>query len=765
MNKKIISLLSALSLSVPVLALAACGDKNDADKKPTNTAVLDSIRLNSDPEQKLNVGDVDMIIYDAKADGKVIKNGVSFTSSDPNVVTVDEFGNVEAVGVGTATVTLTLKNNDKVTSKVKYDVGKTFFMTKPGYFNGNAELSTAELYNWIRINEGEQTQVLVSECSEYWYFSTTLEHSGNTGQDSSGRWGIGSFLVDSGHELGNVMMWLGMKPVNHAEKKYTPYVGGWRVMSGGMDKEIEINETLANASVATYEIIRNGIDHYCTITVGDTVAKYVYTTPGLAGVPTYPGIYSQRQELYASEFTAVSGKEAVQEKLNNFQVAQSVEIDGLTDVLFAGEKYQLKSTVSPSYTYNKGVNYTLKEAVEGVQLSEQGELTIGADVTGDVTVVATAVSNAEATAERTYTVTAKATSTHALFDTAAAVGTGYTLTETGVNYTASGNTYLPLNAKASKWAVTYTTALTAGNVGVYGATNGLIDYVGATVTNGALVYGAKGNQKTIACNTAATNTVTVIRDGSFYMIVVNGRLVDRLYAPTAGDTIPVIAGDGAVGSLTDLALVTDATAVDALIAAYPFTVGKYVTMGDGTYTIASMAFNENIGNDINWPPVNNYENGLKFADTLTGDYTIEFTMSGINPLAKDGKIDSKVLVYLRSETKTSSLQFVIKGDTADKTNAKVTFCPNLNDATWTEYDMPEGIDLLGDDPVTVKIVKKGDVVELYLNGVRVFEGNPGLTNAGYWNAETECTPGIGTYYCGVTVSGVSLTVPTESVED
>ena len=78
MNKKIISLLSALSLSVPVLALAACGDKN-TDTKPTNTVALDSIRLNSDPEQKLNVGDVDMIIYDAKADGKVVKNGVDFT--------------------------------------------------------------------------------------------------------------------------------------------------------------------------------------------------------------------------------------------------------------------------------------------------------------------------------------------------------------------------------------------------------------------------------------------------------------------------------------------------------------------------------------------------------------------------------------------------------------------------------------------------------------------------------------------------------------
>ncbi len=765
MNKKIISLLSALSLSVPVLALAACGDNKGADTKPTNTAALDSIRLNSDPEQKLNVGDVDMIIYDAKADGKVVKNGVDFTSSDPNVVTVDEFGNVEAVGVGSATVTLTLKNNDKVTSKVKYDVSKTFFMTKPGFVNGNAELSTAELYDWIRIKEGEQTQVLVSECSEYWYFSTTLEHTGRTGQDSSGRWGVGSFRVDSGSSLGEVMMWFGMKPTNHAEKKYTPYVGGWRVMSGGIDPEIEIDDPIANSAIATYEIIRNGVDHYCTITVGDTVSKYVYTTPGLAGVPTYPGIYSQAQEIYASEFTAASGKEAVEEKLNNFQVAEDVVIDGLTDTLFAGEKYQLKSTVSPSYTYNKGVKYALKEAVEGVTITEQGELTIGAGVTGEVTVVATAVSNAEVTAERTYTVTAKAASAHTLFDTAAAIGSGYTLTDAGVNYTASGNTYLPLNAKGSKWAVTYTTALSAGTVGVYGATNGLIDYVGAVVENGKLVYGAKGNQKTIACNTAATNTVTVIRDGSFYMIVVNGRLVDRLYAPMAGDTIPVIVGNGAVGGLTELALVTEADEVDALIATYPFTVGKYVTMSDGNYTIAPMEFDVNVKNDINWPPVNNYENGLKFANTLTGDYTVEFTMSGIDPFAKGGKIDSKILVYLRSESKTASLQFVVKGDTANKADAKVTFCPNLNDATWTEYDMPDSVNLLGDEPVTVKVVKRGNVVELYLNGVRVFEGNPGLTNAGYWNEDTECTPGIGSYYCGVTISDVKLTAAAETTED
>ena len=54
----------------------------------------------------------------AKADKLVDKLGMSYTSSDPNVLTVDENGNITAVGIGTAEVALSSKDGKIATSKV-----------------------------------------------------------------------------------------------------------------------------------------------------------------------------------------------------------------------------------------------------------------------------------------------------------------------------------------------------------------------------------------------------------------------------------------------------------------------------------------------------------------------------------------------------------------------------------------------------------------------------------------------------------------------
>lgn len=54
----------------------------------------------------------------AKADDLVDKLGMSYTSSDPNVLTVDENGNITAVGIGTAEVAMSSKDGKIITSKV-----------------------------------------------------------------------------------------------------------------------------------------------------------------------------------------------------------------------------------------------------------------------------------------------------------------------------------------------------------------------------------------------------------------------------------------------------------------------------------------------------------------------------------------------------------------------------------------------------------------------------------------------------------------------
>lgn len=54
----------------------------------------------------------------AKADDLVDNLGMSYTSSDPNVLTVDENGNITAVGIGTAEVAMSSKDGKITTSKV-----------------------------------------------------------------------------------------------------------------------------------------------------------------------------------------------------------------------------------------------------------------------------------------------------------------------------------------------------------------------------------------------------------------------------------------------------------------------------------------------------------------------------------------------------------------------------------------------------------------------------------------------------------------------
>ena len=56
----------------------------------------------------------------------------------------------------------------------------------------------------------------------------------------------------------------------------------------------------------------------------------------------------------------------------------------------------------------------------------------------------------------------------------------------------------------------------------------------------------------------------------------------------------------------------------------------------------------------------------------------------------------------------------------------------------------------------VKVVRKSDCVELYLNDVRVFADEQFMQNTGFWNAATVSTPGIGSFMCGVTITNPSF---------
>ena len=87
--KKFISILCSVVLAC-VFLLSGCGG---SAAPPTGTP---SLRLRSEKEQALKVGEGITLVWTTAN----TEEGVTFSSSDPNVVTVDNYGSVEAVGTG-----------------------------------------------------------------------------------------------------------------------------------------------------------------------------------------------------------------------------------------------------------------------------------------------------------------------------------------------------------------------------------------------------------------------------------------------------------------------------------------------------------------------------------------------------------------------------------------------------------------------------------------------------------------------------------------
>ena len=721
MKKKLLALLAVICM-LCACAFIACNPSestNESSSAPTPTMMLG---LRSPDTVDLQVGELFKIVYVVKGTDQ----GVAFESSNESVLKVDDFGNIDAIGAGQAIVTLSLKEDPSITQQITFNVTKSFFINKVGFKNGSLNLEN-EGDGLIEIL-GDQAQVLVSEYGEQWYFKCRIVHTGQyTNFDGQGRWGVGSFNVTDSLPIGEVMAWFGMKPHFLRGREFVPFVGGWRVQTAGQDPELKVFEDdhamNCKNSGAVLELIRYGTMHYFTVTANGEVAKYAYDCPAYAGVPTYPGIFSQNQILEVYDFEASSNEDFVWEKLNNFQRAEQVAINGVGEKLVAGEKYQLTSTVLPTTTFDKSVTYSLKETVNGVSLSENGALELSESASGQITVVVTANSNGEVKDEKTYTIISNPTSTSTVVNTGLAIGNA---TENNGTVTLSGNAYMPLIGKGENWAVTFTlsTTSTSGKVGLIATQNGFFNYsyVALNLVSGAErkaslgVSGATAKTFTYASDASSTEalTITVVKKGSEYFYIVNGVMRAKEIIALEGELTPVIYTQGAEATVTEVAYTTD---IEEIISAHKYTVGAYVKENNGVYTLAS----KNFGNagDMNWPPVNGYANGIKSTTTFTSSqkFSIEFTIDNVKPMEVGNGYDGKILVYLRSETRTASIQFVIKGKVG---SPEVFFCPNLNDATWIEYPMVEGVDLLN-GANTIKIVKNFDAIEVYINGNRVFE--------------------------------------------
>lgn len=753
-----------------VSLLASCGTSSSSGQEsstPTSstTNLTPGIKLRSSVNQELKVGEELKIVYSLENitlnKGETNEDKVSITSSNEDVVTVDDWANATAVGAGEATVRIALKDDSSVYVEVFFKVTKTFFIQENGLKNGSIDF-TDEDNGSIMVNDG-QSQVLVNSLDTNWYFTTRIDRTGYTGNDNIGAWGVGSFLVNSSHPIGDNMFWLMLGNKGGNQNQVMVRYGGWRYNGASGQQDFAIDSAQHNIANGVYlTIARLNERHFMIADFGGgDVVKYSMDIEAYKDVATYPGVYGQNQKYLVSEFSVVTGEEATLEKLATFQPAESISMNVIDKRLDNNQTYQLSSEVLPESTVDKSVKYTLTQELDGVTLTEDGLLTIAANVEGTIKVKAT--SSVETIYDEVeFTIGDKVTGT-GLFNTERI----YSTTSSAVSITdnsftvSEGAAYIPLNITGEKWYVSFDvsnlgTVENGTEVGLLSSIPGYMDYDEfsiqyTTAARRYIEYGRLNETYNEVAydrdNASGTIAMGLIRDGEDYYLMANGKTIKHYTSDIVSST-PVIYSFGCNVSVTNVVATTNESEINEAMKD-KFYVGGYVDREGETYNLAAVDLSDE---SSNWPPENDYANGLKLKESLTGEYIISFNMSNINPvLQADGKYDGKVLVYFKSESVTCSLQFVIKGTPTKTTYSLV---PNFNDNTWTEYELPSSIDLTKE--VKVEIIKTLDNVQLYIDGARVFQDETYMNNYGYWNANTVCTPGISSFLCGVTIKNPSI---------
>lgn len=763
MNKKWISCILFTFLG---LSLFGCNNNNNnsipSDNSEESSQKESSIKLKSAEIQRLKIGEEMTIVY--IVDGN---KEVGFTSFDTNIATVDDYAGVRGISEGETDIRIYLIEDETDYVDVHFVISKPFFLYEKGYYNGLVDYSKED--EGIVKAKGDQVQMLVNECGENWYFKTTLKRTGSANNDTVGRWGVGSFLVDKTHPIGNTMFWYGFRrPSSGKDNDVTAYYGGWRYAPGVLTEEYDIDPFVKDASSGVdVTIIRKGKLHYFYWdTHEDKIIKFVQSVDGFDGLETYPGVYSQNQLLDVTNFEASNDIDIVNQKLDEFQQVESIDINCIDNRLINGNTYQLSTTVYPEIAPNKDVTYSLYSDYPGISVTEDGLLTIDKGVNSEFRVVAVSKNNKNAKQTKKFVAIDEPNKSGVINtsliksedDSSMLVDSADNLIS--FNY---GNNYVPLNVSGKYWVTSFKANITniidgKGEIGLLSSHLGYMQYFkfGLNLNNLSeqrnLICHELGSVDTTYLTYTRDNemnlnteiSITIVRKDNVHYVIVNDKLLRSFESSLVG-SIPVIYSNNVTATIKDITSTSGSVFVNSALSGYEFYTGGYVNKSGDTYDINTMDIT---GGDKNWPPMNNYVNGLKNVKALKGDFDMGCTISNLSPYGNN-ELDSKILFYLKSEITTASIQIVIKGT---KDNPIYTLCINYDDATWDEYEL-DSYHINFNDPFSIKIEKRVDRCRIFINGISIMDGDKALLNDNYdWSNETIMTPGFGTFRLGMRIS-------------
>ena len=156
-NKKLVLILGGLLLLVIVLSMF-----NSCSKNPQGTGNNTNLEFSVTPEESdLSVGNTLRLITDIKPDGDYRTATYSWNSSNEEVATVDKFGNVNALKIGSTLITVKMVYNDKPYEKV----------SKINVIEGNKDIELRE----VAFPDGE---VLITKGDTFKLYKTTTPSNG-----------------------------------------------------------------------------------------------------------------------------------------------------------------------------------------------------------------------------------------------------------------------------------------------------------------------------------------------------------------------------------------------------------------------------------------------------------------------------------------------------------------------------------------------------------------------------------------------------------
>ncbi len=331
------------------------------------------------------VGETASVAYTVKKDGARVTDAKVKLTVEGDAISVNALTKqVTAKKVGTATLIATLELDETVTASKTYEVKDVFFnrdVAKRG------EIDFSQEDDGIVVMQSGQGTLTAKKADTQWVFSATIDILSSLRTDTS--IGVGSFFDEGNHAL-----WFGLRG-SGTDGVYSVYI---KDFYEAWDKAAFDSTHIGNyddynhSTTINVVIVRDGDDYWYSL--NGLNGTYHDNSGNNTNAITFPGIYSQEQQLKVTNFAVDYSDEAVATAKNQLSdtVAKLVITNSNLTLVSKGTQVTYNAVAYSSQKDVDAIVWTLDKTemtagADGTSI-ENGVLTVANDAAGFVTVKA-----------------------------------------------------------------------------------------------------------------------------------------------------------------------------------------------------------------------------------------------------------------------------------------------------------------------------------------------------------------------------------------